>query len=209
MLGAVLEGFPPGSPGAKRLGGVYRVCGEHAGLPRFQGAEAHNGAAHMYRYRGGGADRWYVHTEFAPKKNVGAAQVNPLPGGAVPEHGRAGVKWEAWSDWLGLPQKDGKQHSVPDQPLVLTALVRSPPPHSLTPLRCARPVHPPLHSPSLRFARLVVVVVVVVVLTVPNPESGAVRVPRAAAAAAARSTRRRRWSSRSRRRSRGPQLWHS
>eukprot|EP01047_Picozoa_sp_COSAG01_P092521 COSAG01_NODE_23874_length_797_cov_4.905579_1_plen_156_part_10 len=146
MLGAVLEGFPLGSPGAKQLGGVYRVCGEHAELPRFQGAQAHNGAAHMYRYRSA-ADIWYVHTEFAPENNRCCAKVLPLPGGAVPEHGRAGVQWSVWSSWLGLPKKDGKNYWVPDQPLVLTALVRSPPPHSLTPLRCARPVHPPFTHP--------------------------------------------------------------
>eukprot|EP01047_Picozoa_sp_COSAG01_P066724 COSAG01_NODE_9270_length_2496_cov_34.599082_1_plen_170_part_00 len=126
MLGAVLEGFPPGSPGAKQLGGVYRVCGEHAGLPRFQGAEAHNGAAHMYRYRPGAGDSWFVNTEFAPENNMCCAKVLPLPGGAVPEHGRAGVQWSVWSTWLDLPQKGGKNYWVNDQPLVLTALVRSP-----------------------------------------------------------------------------------
>jgi hypothetical protein len=128
-LGTVLEGFAPGSPLAKRLGGVYRACGEHAGLPRFQGAEAHNGGAHMYRYRRVGvADRWRVSKEFAPeKKQGGVVQVDPLPGGAVPTHGRTGVHWSIWSHCLDLSKKDGKHYWVPDQPLVLTALVRSPP----------------------------------------------------------------------------------
>jgi hypothetical protein len=163
MLGAVLEGFPPGSPGAKTLGGVYRVCGEHAGLPRFQGAEARNGGAHMYRYRRGGADRWRVSDEFAPEENAASvAQVDPLPGGAVPEHGREGVKWEVSSSFLGLPKKDGKHYFVPDQPLVLTALVRSPPlahPSALCPpctppssfilvAACPPRPRPPSHRPK-------------------------------------------------------------
>eukprot|EP01047_Picozoa_sp_COSAG01_P091287 COSAG01_NODE_22922_length_835_cov_13.822011_1_plen_192_part_00 len=163
FYGAVLEGFPPGSSGAKQLGGVYRVCGEHAELPRFQGAEAHNGAAHMYRYwPGAGDSSWFVNTEFAPEENQCNAQVLPLPGGAVPEHGRAGVQWRASSCFLDLTQTGGKHYSVPDQPLVLTALVRSPPlahpsalcppctpPHSLT-LDAVCPPPPPPPPPPHR-----------------------------------------------------------
>jgi hypothetical protein len=144
FYGAVLEGFPPGSLGEQKFGGVYRVCGEHAGLPRFQGAEARNGRAHMYRYRSGGADRWYVRSKFAPEENACAAQVKPLPGGGVPEHGREGVKWTASSSQLGLPEKDGKNYHVPNQPLKLTALVRTVTP-AYAPLRYAC-LLPPLWS---------------------------------------------------------------
>ena len=64
MRGAVLEGWPEGSPGAREYGGVYRAAGAHAGLPRFEGAEPGASARHMYRYKKGGADKW-------PKKNGG------------------------------------------------------------------------------------------------------------------------------------------
>jgi hypothetical protein len=149
MLGAVLEGFPPGSWTGQQLSGVYRACGEHFGLPRFQGAEAHNGAAHMYRYMSINpvrVDKWCVNTEFTPEENTCAAQVNPLPGGAVPEHGGAGVEWQVssikWSGVGGLVVRDPRGALL--QPLVLTALVRTV--TSLTPV-CPPP--PPARSPTL------------------------------------------------------------
>jgi hypothetical protein len=127
-FGAVLEGFPPGSKAAKAIGGVYRVCGEYKGLPRFRGAEAHNSDAHMYRRRGTlkyGMDEWNVNNEFTPHEPNAVAYVANLPGGAVPVYGREGVRWGVWSYWLGLPMKDGEHYSVEDQPLVLTTLVRT------------------------------------------------------------------------------------
>jgi hypothetical protein len=142
FYGAVLEGFPPGSPVEWNCGGVYRVCGEHAGLPRFQGAEARNGGAHMYRYRGRGTlDMWLVNNRFEPEEAGAIAKVVHLPGGAVPEHGREGVEWKvssAFLDQFPSVDKDGKPYLVPDQPLVLTALVRAQPPPAFT-HRCGVP----------------------------------------------------------------------
>jgi hypothetical protein len=161
MLGAVLEGFPPGSLGAKKLGGVYRACGEHAGLPRFSRAQG-AAKAHMYRYRSASdaVDSWLVRAEFVPGDYRSSAKVASLPGGAVPEHGHAGVQWSVLSSVIGMPNKDGKHYWVPDQPLVLTALVCSHPRHSprllyvrlllsptvLAPL-CARPSPHPRSQP--------------------------------------------------------------
>ena len=125
MRGAVLEGWPEGSDGARQLGGVYRAAGAHAGLPRFEGAEPGASARHMYRYKKGGADMWFVNCQFAPEETMCVAYVAPLPGGAVPEHRRA-PRWHAASNRLGLPRRDGKHYLVPDAPLVLTALVRAP-----------------------------------------------------------------------------------
>ena len=89
MRGAVLEGWPEGSVGARNFGGVYRAAGAHAGLPRFEGAEPGASARHMYRYKKGGVDAWFVDDEFAPEEDFCCAYVDPLPGGAVPEHRRA------------------------------------------------------------------------------------------------------------------------
>ena len=125
MRGAVLEGWPEGSRGAREFGGVYRAAGAHAGLPRFEGAEPGASARHMYRYKEGRADDWVVNNVFAPEEYSCSAQVTPLPGGAVPEHRRA-PRWQAVSSYLGLPDRDGEPYHVPDQPLVLTALVRAP-----------------------------------------------------------------------------------
>jgi hypothetical protein len=149
MFGAVLEGFAPLSDGAKTLSGVYRVCGEHEDLPRFQGAETRNGAAHMYRYRAPSAsdarsarlDSWRVANfawrEFTPESTTYAACVNSLPGGAVPVHGLADVKWEISPQVMGRQPSMG-QGWLTDQPLVLTALVSSssthPPPRPPSPV---------------------------------------------------------------------------
>ena len=114
MRGAVLEGWPEGSPGARDFGGVYRAAGAHAGLPRFEGAEPGASARHMYRYTEGGADRWFVRNKFAPEEAGCAAYVDPLPGGAVPEHRRA-PRWRTSSHWLGLPDRDGEPYWVPAQ----------------------------------------------------------------------------------------------